>query len=84
MMPAPGIAGCPSSTSTGVVPAGLSSKNSSRRSQARSSTSRAPRPCSPSASRTKRECGQNGWWNRVSMSASGIAATAARRCVNRK
>jgi hypothetical protein len=28
---------------------------------------RAARPYSPSAKRTKRECGQNGWWNNVSM-----------------
>ena len=40
MMPAPGIADWPSAINTGVVPAGLSARNASRRSQARSSTSR--------------------------------------------
>ena len=39
MMAAPGTGGWPSSTSTGVVPAGLSIRNSSRRSHTRSSTS---------------------------------------------
>ena len=38
----------PSVNSTGVVPAGLSARNSSRRSQARSSTSRRSKPYSPS------------------------------------
>ncbi len=48
MMAAPGIGGRPSAISTGVVPAGLSARNASRRSQARSSTSRRSRPYSPS------------------------------------
>ena len=37
MMAAPGTGGWPSATSTGISPAGLSSRNSSRRSQNRSS-----------------------------------------------
>ena len=60
MIAAPGTGGCPSATRTGVVPAGLRIRNSSRRSHARSSISRAVSPNSPSASRTNRECGQNG------------------------
>ena len=39
---------------------GIEREKSSRRSQTRSSTSRSSRPYSPSARRTKRECGQNG------------------------
>ena len=50
-----------------VAPAGFMARKASRRSQARSSTSRTSRPCSPSARRTKRECGQNAWWNSVNM-----------------
>src|SRR5262249_8072641 len=73
MTSAPGTAGWPSSTSTGVVPAGLSSRKASRRSHTRSSTSRAATPYSPSVSRTKRECGQNGWWNRSAVAAPGSA-----------
>ena len=40
MIAAPGTAGRPSSISTGVVPSGLSARNSSRRSHTRSSTKR--------------------------------------------
>ena len=57
---AQGIDYLTSSSNTGVVPAGLSTRNSSRRSQARSSMSLGLRPYSPTATRTNRECGQNG------------------------
>ncbi len=59
MIAAPGTGGWPSSTSTGVVPAGLITRKSRRRSQVRSSIRRASMPYSLSTSRTKRECGQN-------------------------
>ena len=65
--PAPGTAGVPSSTRTGVVPAGLSIKNSARRSHTRSSTSSGAKPYSSSTRRTNRECGQIGWWNSVNI-----------------
>src|SRR5712691_11394152 len=77
MIAAPGTAGWPSSTSTGVAQAGLRTRNSCRRSHTRSSTRRAFMPCSASATRTKRECGQNGWWNRVSMRGGQTSACSA-------
>ena len=43
-----------------LLPAGLSARKASRRSQARSSTRRRSSPCSPRTRRMKRECGQNG------------------------
>jgi hypothetical protein len=58
--PAPGTASPFCSWKTGVVPAVLSSMNSRRRSQTRSSTSSASMPNSLSTRRMKRECGHSG------------------------
>src|SRR6516165_738232 len=76
--PAPGTPSAPSSTRTGVVPAALSIKNSARRSHTRSSTSFGVKPYSSSTRRTKRECGQIGWWNSVNIVQRALSATLPR------
>src|SRR5260370_206493 len=59
MPPAPGTAGRPSVVSTGVVPAGLSTRKASRRSHARSSPSRRSSPYSPIPRRSNHQCGHH-------------------------